>query len=491
MQQRSRAGLMHRAGAQAPVEGNHPQVQGEGNDDGSLLQGQAAHGKGDAPRQHGGEQNHAVFQIHGHFPAIVLGVNAELAGENDGKRLIAGQARGQKPHQSRGPEGADACGQTFHHVLEAVEQARLFKQRGIGGGNGHDGGHAGHGDESAAGKHLQLLQGRAVAQKHGGNEVGDGHVLHQKGVRTGEKNAHGHGLLDVDAQNAERENDDGGKQHPEIEGKVGAERIRGSFGHDVLRACEGKQGVACAGHQERDRAAAQHPLEVAVDVGMGQCADERRAGGHGRAAVSHVDAAQNGSAHEDLIEAGRMGHEHADDAERAYGAEGRADERTERGAEQEAPEHEEGGVDEGKRPVDEHGNGAADAPDAGHHADEGEYGEDVGDALHASHEQRRDFGQGNARAAGVGAEADDAEEKRPEQGKTGRDAHDKSEHEKAERDELAGGHPAGRRVLRHDGIPEGAGVDQTKSSGRATTERPFSSARRSASSRSKNSVLSA
>ena len=72
LEDRSRAGLMDLIGAQAPVERNHPEIEREGNDGGALLECEAAHGKGDAPRQHGGEQNHAVFQIHGHFSAVWL-----------------------------------------------------------------------------------------------------------------------------------------------------------------------------------------------------------------------------------------------------------------------------------------------------------------------------------------------------------------------------------------------------------------------------------
>ena len=82
----------------------------------------------------------------------------------------------------------------------------------------------------------------------------------------------------------------------------------------MFGAEKGEQGVACAGEQEGSGAVAQHSLEVSVDVGVGERADERGAGGHGGAAVAHVHAAQNGSAHEHFVEAGGMGHEHADHA---------------------------------------------------------------------------------------------------------------------------------------------------------------------------------
>ena len=52
------------ARAYAPVQGHHPQIQGERDDGRTLLERERYHGKGYAPRQYGGKDDHAVFEVH-------------------------------------------------------------------------------------------------------------------------------------------------------------------------------------------------------------------------------------------------------------------------------------------------------------------------------------------------------------------------------------------------------------------------------------------
>ena len=195
----------------------------------------------------------------------------------------------------------------------------------------------------------------------------------------------------------------------------------------------GSSPVDGAGEQERPQRRAGHPLQIVKDIRAGQTGHQKRAGGHGGAAVAEIDAREDRTAHQAHIQSHGGAHGRADDPCGSSRAEGGAGQERHGAVEQEGHQKHGPRPDERRGGADQHGNGARRAPQGGEHADEQEGDQDV---PHRPDPAQRHPGQrppGKALPAAVQQEQDEPRAQRPQDGRAGHEAQDEAQAEQTQR----------------------------------------------------------
>ena len=255
----------------------------------------------------------------------------------------------------------------------------------------------------------QRTLGQVEAQhKHPGQIQRRG-PLHQQRHRAGGDDAAQHGLFHGHpAQAQQKHHCHRQQQHrPETEALAqGGGGVRNRALHGVGQR-EGQ--IAQAGQRQRRQAAAQGAAAVGVVVRSGQGGEQQKRGGHGGAPVAHVNAAENGPGGDGRIDAAAPGDGHQHHAHGVGGAEGRADEKADGRTQQKGAQNEQPGLNELHAQAHQIGNGAAEHPAGGEHADDQQRQNDHQRLFYPHHQHGPQLAGTVAVPQGVNAEQRQAE----------------------------------------------------------------------------------